>query len=321
VDLDLDADELALQQGVRRFCADRFPLSVARQFGTPGGFDRDRWAELGELGVFDVLSVSTSETGGLGAVGAVVVFEELGRALVPGPLIACVLARGLAEGVCEGRAVVTAVERPRSGPAVLEHLAAASSLIVTDDEGVWHVDTADLGNLVAAEALDPTSTVAVVTRLPQGTQVGGPEQASSWRLYGSLLASSMLAGISSATTDLATQYAKARHQFGKPIGSFQAIKHMLADMLARSEVCRASVYMAGAVVDDPSAGRPEDSVASARVIAGQWAVDNARSCIQVHGGIGFTWEADPHLYLKRSWSLANCYGGVDSAAEVVASSL
>ena len=87
-----------------------------------------------------------------------------------------------------------------------------------------------------------------------------------------------------------------------PSASFQAVKHLLADMLVRAEVARAAVYAAGVTLDDPTVGDPDRAVAAAKLMAGEAAVANGKACIQVHGGMGFTWEVDAHLYLKRAGS-------------------
>ena len=118
--------------------------------------------------------------------------------------------------------------------------------------------------------------------------------------------------------ELGTAYAPERQQFGKPIGTFQAVKHLLADMLTRSEVARAAVYAAGVTLDDPSVGDPDRSAAGAKFIAGHAAIANAKSCIQVHGGMGFTWEVDVHLFLKRAWVLETVFGTGDHHAEAMA---
>ena len=130
--------------------------------------------------------------------------------------------------------------------------------------------------------------------------------------------SGQLLGIAEATLELAVEYAKGREQFGRPIGSFQAVKHMLADMFVRQEVCRAAVYAAGATCDDPLVGDVERAVSSAKLSAGEAALQNARACIQVHGGMGYTWEVAAHYYLKRCWVLESLFGTCEEHSERVA---
>src|SRR5450756_315583 len=110
-------------------------------------------------------------------------------------------------------------------------------------------------------------------------------------------------------------YARERHQFARPIGSFQAVKHLLADMAVRAEVARAAVDAAACVVDDPAAGDAVRAVSGAKLIAGEAALHNAKGSLQVHGGMGFTWDVDVHLYLKRAWVLDTVFGTPDEHAD------
>jgi alkylation response protein AidB-like acyl-CoA dehydrogenase len=321
MDFDLDRDQQALQATTRSFCADRFPMAVVR--AAAGGLDRERWRELAGLGVFD------PDDGGLGLIDIVLVFEELGRALVPGPLVASALAAPVVDGAAQGDSLVSLIERDGAGATiVMDHYgsvavgdgARTDVVLVLDDDGIHRVAPDALDPTPVTNPLDPTTPLARLPDLPAGERIAGPEVAATWRRTGSLLTAALLVGIAGATTDIAVAYAQDRQQFGRPIGSFQAIKHLLADMYARAEVTRASVYAAGVTAGDPDAavaavGR---AVAGARVLAGRAALDNARSCIQVHGGVGFTWEADPHLYLKRALLHDTRFGSVDDDADTVA---
>lgn len=125
-------------------------------------------------------------------------------------------------------------------------------------------------------------------------------------------------GIAQGALDFAKNYVKERQQFGRPIGQFQAIKHICADMISRVEVCRAAVYMAGVCLDDPEVGDPARAAAAARIVADRAASENGRDCVQVHGGMGYTWEVDAHLYVKRAWVLATSFGTADEHAEHLA---
>ncbi|MCU1428967.1 MAG: acyl-CoA dehydrogenase family protein, partial [Actinomycetia bacterium] len=109
-----------------------------------------------------------------------------------------------------------------------------------------------------------------------------------------------------------------RQQFDRPIGSFQAMKHMLADMVVSTEVARAAVYAAGAHLADPDLPGLERAISTAKVMAGEAAVANGKTATQVHGGMGFTWEVDVHLYLKRAWALDSRFGSRDAHCDAVA---
>lgn len=317
MDFELNADERDLQEAIRRLCAGRMPMDRVRSLETTGGFDRELWDELAGAGVFSLRLAADRGGVGLGATEAVLVFEELGRALLPGPLVATHLAAGLLDRV-DG--VVGSVERAGS-PVLVEHLDALDALVVVDDAGLWRVDREGLTGPRVERPLDPLTPVHELTVLPAGEQVGGPSDASLWRLEGAALTAALLLGISEAVLDKATAFAKERRQFGRAIGSFQAVKHLLADMLVRTEVARPAVYAAGVHLDDPELGDPSRAVAAAKAVAGTAALANARTAIQVHGGMGYTWEVDAHLYLKRAWVLDTHFGSVDHHADAIAATL
>ena len=131
----------------------------------------------------------------------------------------------------------------------------------------------------------------------------------------------MQIGSAAWTTELAVEYAKQRKQFGRPIGGFQAIKHLCADMLVRAEVARAAVQAAAVTVDQPDVGDAQAAAAGAKLMADEAALANGRSCIQVHGGMGFTWEVPAHLAYKRARVLATQFGTGDEWAEALANSI
>ena len=315
MDFELTADQVDLRDGVRKLLEGRFPMSTVRGLEHAGGVDRRLWQELVDAGVFAVRRPEATGGVGLGMAEAVLVFEELGRALVPGPLVATELAGGLSgPGTPD---VVSVVDR-RLRPVVVEHAGAVDALVVLDDDGVWVVDPSGLDVSPVDRPLDPLTPLWRVAALPQGDRVGDAEFAGRWRVDGAVLTAALQVGIASALTEMAVAYAKERTQFGRPIGGFQAVKHILADMLVRAEVARAAVYAAGVTVDNPDVGDVGRAASAAKLTAGDAAVRNGKAAIQVHGGMGFTWEVDAHLYLKRAWVLETHFGGVDHHADLLA---
>lgn len=329
MDFELSADQEALRDAVRSLCVGRFPVEFIRTLIDEVYVDRGRWRELADTGVFSLVLPEAAGGVGLGYQDAVIVFEELGRALVPGPLVGTFLAAGVVDGAATGETIVGLVERPRDGdgfadgrlqPAYVEHLGVIDALLVVDDEGVWQID--DVAALRAAakqpKPLDPLTPVWRVESLPQGTQVLGAADAAHWQTIGATLTSALQLGVATGACELATEYAKERMQFGKPIGQFQAVKHMCADMVTRNEVCRAAVYWAGCALDDAEVGDPARAASVARIQADIASSENGKDCVQVHGGMGYTWEVDAHLYLKRGWVLATQFGSADEHAERMA---
>jgi alkylation response protein AidB-like acyl-CoA dehydrogenase len=322
VDFELTDDQVSLQEAIRAFCDGRFPPDVVRNIENAGArLDRDLWHELGDTGVFS-LRLSEGDGGlALGVCEAVLVFEELGRALVPGPLVATELAARISSEAAAGHVVVGLVERDDE-VIVLEHPADLDALLVLDPDGVHLVDPDVIEGVDAERPLDALTPIRVVTGpLPVGELVGGPDVAQQMRLEGLVLTSGLQLGIAARTVELATEYAKEREQFGRPIGSFQAVKHIVADMLVRSEVARAAVYAAACTLDGLSDDDPARAAAAAKVVAGDAALGNAKACIQVHGGIGYTWELDVQRYWKRASVLDTHLGNSERWAEAVAATI
>jgi alkylation response protein AidB-like acyl-CoA dehydrogenase len=319
VDFQLSEDQQALRAGIRSFCDGRVPIDTLRELEKQG-FDRALWGELAEMGVFSLRLPESAGGVGLTSADAVIVFAELGRRLVPGPLAWTHLAAEIVEGAASGETVVGGIEQLRSGnePILVEHLDQLDVLLVLRKDGVYRVDPKSVPAQSAGTPLDPFTPIFHAKSLPQGERVGDAALAQKLRLEGGALAAGQLLGIAEMTTELATDYAKKREQFDRPIGSFQAIKHILADCYTRQELARVAAYAAGATLDDPSVGSVMRAVATAKLIAGDAAMKNARACVQVHGGMGYTWEIPAHYYLKRVWVLENVFGDGGEHSEQLA---
>ena len=319
MDFRVDEGQQALCDGIRSFCEGRVRLDALGEIASKG-LDRALWRDLSEMGVFQLRLPEARGGLGLGMSEAVLVFAELSRRLVPGPLVWSHLAAELIPGAASGEVVVGGLDRmlPSSDPLLIEHLDALDVLLVLRPGGVHRLDPRALRAERVATPLDPLTPLFEAAELPEGEPIAGPESAQRLRLEGGALVAAQLFGIAEATQELATAYAKGREQFGRPIGSFQAIKHLLADMFVRQELARAAAYAAGATLDHPEAGDPARAVSSAKVVAGDAALANSRACIQVYGGMGYTWEMPCHYYLKRSWVLASLFGSGEEHSERLA---
>ncbi|MHB8329543.1 MAG: acyl-CoA dehydrogenase family protein, partial [Acidimicrobiales bacterium] len=166
--------------------------------------------------------------------------------------------------------------------------------------------------------LDPLTPMWRVERLPGGERVGDASAAARLGRDYTVLVGAVLVGLAASTVELAVDYAKVREQFGRPIGAFQAVKHLCADMLVRTETARSAVRAAAVTVDQPDVGDQWRAVAGAGLLAGEAALANGRACIQIHGGMGFTWEVPAHLYLMRARVLAEALGPPGVLADIVA---
>jgi len=320
MDFHLDDDQLALQQHIGQLCRGRWPLDrVAERSG--GRLDRAGWDELVATGVTTVMVPEAAGGLGLGVVEGAVVFEQLGQHLVPGPLLWSALGALVVPEIASGALVAGGTEDDGSRPLFVEHASEIDVLVVLRRDGVSRIDRAELEPAPVSESLDPSNDVGCLHALPAGKAVGDAEAATRLRHVGSVLAAALQLGVAQSSLDVAVAYSLEREQFGVPIGSFQALKHIMADMYVRVGLARSATYAAAAVLDDPAVGHPRRSVAAAKLLSGEAAVDNARAAIQVMGGMGFTWEMAPNFLLKRALVLDQSFGTPTAHALAIASSL
>jgi alkylation response protein AidB-like acyl-CoA dehydrogenase len=313
------SDQEALRDGVRALLTGRFDLDgLAAREGTPRPVDPARWQELADTGVFSL------RADGLGMREAVIVFEELGRRLVPGPVVTTHLAAGLIEGAANGHAIVGSFE-PSPPATVVEHTAQATHLLWFRDDRLVCLDPTSLDWDVFERPLDPLSPTArcitPLDRIDGDTLLSGTA-ADDLRRDGVALTAALQLGVALAAVDLANEYAKGREQFGRPVGSFQAVKHLLAEMLVKAEVARSAVYAAACALDGAGDGTDAArAVSAAKVMAGEAALFNGKTGIQVHGGMGFTWEVHAQRYWKRAVVLDSSFGTGDHHALAIAGTL
>ncbi|MET0901620.1 MAG: acyl-CoA dehydrogenase [Acidimicrobiales bacterium] len=333
-------DQQALLHTVRRFTADRVPPAVVRAAVDRADETPDPcWGELAGLGWTGLHLPEAVGGDGYGFAELAVVVEGLGRALGPSPFLPTVWASAAisaAEGpkellerlACGGAvgtvALVPPVEATEGDDGALVLRGAASpvmSAAVADillvparigDSERWCVVARDDVEVSAIESLDPTRRVAEVTL--DGVVVAAGDQLptldrSTVEELGITLAAAEAAGAGAWCVDTAATYAKDRKQFGRPIGQFQGVKHRCADMLVALEQTRAVAWDAALALDDPDADGRHLSVMAAGAVALDAFARIAKDCIQVLGGIGFTWEHDAHLYLRRAMALRQLLGG------------
>ncbi|MFD3662193.1 acyl-CoA dehydrogenase family protein [Streptomyces sp. NPDC058659] len=330
MDFRLTEDQRALRKGVRELLARLFDREALRAAVEAPSLDRELWRELGAAGFF-ALRLPEEEGGvGLGPAEAVLVFEEAGRVLLPGPLVATHVAAGVVPGAAEGSTVVTEVDEGLvpwldEADVVLGEVEGAVPLRSVDPLTPLH----KVPGLVGAGnggGTRPQGRRSVVPTLPQRGDPHAPaERVPTTGVVDTadvlpateiavLLTAAEQVGSAGRTTEMAVSYAREREQFGQVIGGFQAVKHLCAGMLVRAELARAAVR-AAAVTGDPV------EIAGAKLLADEAATGNARDCLQVYGGMGFTWEADVHLHLKRAWVRAELRLPAARAEEVVAAHL
>jgi alkylation response protein AidB-like acyl-CoA dehydrogenase len=328
VDFLPDADQEALTEATRQYIQSRVPL-----IGSTARLDDVRWKEITELGWLGL--AADEEAGGAGAtlLDEVFVFREIGRGLVPGPVLTTLAAArlaawtghpALAREMIGGQArVARAIPLPGDNDRLLVLDAEGSALLILIEGGRAALYTTPQ-RLDSSPGLEDGTSVGHTARgdLAPASVVAddGPTVGRVRRVL-SILTCAQLAGICGATRDLATEHAKNRIQFGKPIGAFQAIKHKCADM-ATHALAAESVTFFAALTEMAGATRSDYHALAAAACSRRAAFANARANVQIHGAMGFTVEDSAHRFVKRAHTLcateffdraAELLGGLPSA--------
>ncbi len=339
MDFEFSEEQEMLRTSVRAFLADKAPISYVRAHYE--GWTRDDvWRGLVELGVI-----------GLGMVDAAVVLEELGRAVCPLPYASSAIGAWslgdatLRDELADEHIGAVAIFEPGQ-----RYATATPATRAARDGAQWslsgtkcHVADATAADVVVVTATDEARVVGVFVTTPDdvtlaasvdgsrpvGTvafrdaparRVGGDATDAIARTLDRLGVAAVLDGVGAAqrALELAVEYAKERVQFDKPIGSFQAVQHLCADMLRTVELGRAAAYYACWAIDEASPEEAHRAATLARAFAADAFPQLGGTAIQVFGGIGFTWEHDIHLYYKRLLSQSVALGTANDSFDELA---
>ena len=314
---------------IARYLGDKLPVDRLRKPELSGGkADQALWADMAALGLFGLGLPSDIDGAGFSAAEEILAFRELGRFLISPSVFATTLAarlalnagqRALARDFVNGRMRASlALPMRRESAGSDAHNRSLSACDHTDGDFALYWDLTVIG-LLAPDQLsvvedvtpldDATSVHRLDTRMEALTYACSAPVGSVVELHATLLASAMLAGVAEETRDMAVAYAKLREQFGRPIGSFQAVKHKCADMAIRAEMAWAQTVFA-AISDQDNQPDLAFPVMAAKTISSRNALANATDNIQIHGAIGFTLECHAHRFLKRAHLLGQCGGSV-----------
>ena len=358
---DLTDEQQAIKSTAHDFLAARYKSERIRELAeTEHGFERSDWEEMAELG-WPGLALPEEWGGqGLGIVELAVLFEEMGYALAPSPLLSNTIVglalalcgsddqrerflRPLAEGRLRGAPALWDAGTPATIGEFTMEARADGDGVVLDGEKLLVMDAAAADFLLVATSdgrrhlvereapgvsIAPSISIDLTRRLyavrfdgvhvapADSLPAAGPDYfAVFFRICVALAAEST--GIAQRTMEMAVAYAKDRQQFGRPIGSYQAVSHRCAQMLLETENSRSAVYGAAWAADaEPESLPRAASMANAYASDVGWRVPDAS--IQVHGGIGFTWEHDLHFFLKRGKANAAMFGDAKWHRERVA---
>lgn len=338
----LTETQQSIKNSAREFFSAECPMAeVRRLMETDTAMDAPLWKKFAEHGWTGIIFPEKYDGIGLGLVEMAVAMEEMGRVLVPGPFVSTVLLAG------------TILEKAGSEEQKKKYLAAicrgeAKSTVVTGDE-VYVSDAGIADFLIVARRQEGELALFLVQGDAAGlTKTLTPGIDLTRRLYtvsmnnveGELLArgekaqqalefaldvarvglSAEMVGGMQRLVDLTVEYAKTRKQFGKPIGTFQAVQHQCVDMLFLLEGARSATYYAAWALNenDPNARL---AVSVAKAYAGEGYRDAGNKSIQVQGGMGFTWENDAHLYYRRARGSEIAFGDAIFHRERIAKAL
>ncbi len=319
-----DEDQLLFQKTLRDFLAKECPPALLRSlWASETGHSPELWGKLAELGLTGVRVPEAHGGLGLDEIDLVLLLEETGRAACAEPLIATAavgapllaelgsdtLAERWLPAIAAGNAIL-AVGHPASPFVADAHL--ADLLLLASAEEIHAVAPCEVA-LTRQPVSDPSRRIFSVAWEPRReTRVAAGAKASELLTValdrGALACAAQLLGVAEALLDRAVAYAQERQQFGKPIGSFQAVKHLLANAKLKLEYARPVVHRAAHSVARAVSTRGSD-VSHAKLAAAEAAGFAARIALQVHGAIGYTWEQDLHIWMRRAWSLDLAWGG------------
>jgi alkylation response protein AidB-like acyl-CoA dehydrogenase len=334
-------EQLALRDAVRGFLEKECTPKIVRDAWTNADGRSGLWDGLSEMGVVGVSHPDVAGGLGVDEIAVTLILEETGRVALPEPIVehtavALPLVAEHHPDAVTASSVFTAgflspsqapalrqrsakPPLPRGGPLV-PYAESATALLLERDRQLYLVDR-DAASLTPRTSVDGTRRLcAVEWNTTAATEIGGPDDAALAFDRGALGVAAQLIGLAQHMLDTTVEYAQARHQFGVPIGSFQAVKHHLADVALALEFARPLVYRAAWSLakrdqDQWQANREPDRsvhVAMAKARASEAALLAGRVALQVHGAIGYTTEYDLHMWLKRAWALAASWGDPDS---------
>ncbi len=296
--------------------------AVRALWDTDSGRSNELWSKLTELGLFGLMAPESDGGLAMNEVDLVLPLIETGYAAVPGPVVECAavavpLLRDLGDtklsgkwlpAIAAGEAVAT-VGHDANQFVADAHIA---DLLLLPHEGTLHAVDGAAVKATHQPTNDPSRRLYTIDWSPSETTCiargdGAHSLLSDALDRGAWGCAAQLLGVAQRMVDIAVLYATQREQFGKPIGSFQAIKHLLANVQVKIEFAKPLLYRAANSLAEGADTRSAD-VSQAKAVAGEAASLGAKTSLQVHGAIGYTWECDLQIWMKRAWSLELAWG-------------
>lgn len=305
-------DQRQIVDAVKDFLVNEAPVDRLREFGAIGNPDAALWPQLGELGFFSLGLPEEHGGVGLGAAEEMLAFQQFGYHLLSLGVFGIVLGARVAafagdadlrDALLAG-AVRVGLANPRgaAGGERDYHLfeaEAADWILLVEQEGAALYPREAFADIRRVEATDAVLVLERARLAAAGPRLRVERDVDNLHSRALMLMGAYAVGLGEGARDMAVEYAKVREQFGTPIGAFQSIKHICADMAIRSEAALCQAAFAALALADGLPDADFHAVAS-KIVATRAAIDNGAASIQVHGAFGFTAEANAHHYLKRA---------------------
>lgn len=317
MDFTFSEDQLLFQESVRDFLLNEVtPEKIRELWETDSGRSDKLWGQLTELGLTGL--TVPEEFGGLGMneLDFVLLAQECGYVALPEPLVHTALVAVPLLQAIGGKLAAEWLPKIAAGEArvvvglqqnQLVEDAHVADLILLQQGNDFHALSQQQVELRYNESVDPSRKLFVVEAKQANVVSSDPALIQAVLNRGALANAAQALGLAQRMIDLSVAYTSDRKQFGKPIGSFQAVKHHMANVAVRLEYARAPVYRAAYAAAN-GLNSLSENVSHAKLAACEAANLAAKNCIQVHGAMGYTWEVDLHIFMKKAWALANSWG-------------
>ncbi len=319
---------MQFKDAIKSFLTDECtPKSIREGWDAKKSFNLDRWQSLFELGVLNSNLPEDKDGLGMNQVTLALMVEEIGYAGLPEPAaeqtflvndLISILPKNISKAIEDsfdaGAKFISLAHPSAPNPLFLNE---SAGLILFDDSECKFITKDDM-DFEMIPSNDPSREIYKINSIKNAisSTENFEELNSAVSARGALMTAALLIGLAQKMIDLSSAYALDRTQFGKPIGSFQAVKHMLADVAVRIEFAKPAVYRAAYSLSE---NNPKSALhcAHAKLMSAQAAELACKNSIQAHGAMGYTWEMDLHIYMRKAWSMMACWGNEDKQQDII----
>ena len=321
-------DQIQFKEAIKSFLIDECtPKSIREGWEAKRSFNLDRWSSLIDLGVLN--SNLPEEKGGLGMdqVTLALMVEEMGYAGLPEPVaeqtflindLISILPQKITEAIEDhyeaGTKYISLAHPLAPNPLFAND---SAGLIIFSESECKFISKDDM-DIELITSNDPSREIYRINSIKNSisSNENFTELNTAVCARGALMTAALLIGLAQKMIDLSSVYVLDRTQFGKPIGSFQAVKHMLADVAVRIEFAKPAVYRAAYSLAE---NNPKSALhcAHAKFMCAQAVELACKNSIQAHGAMGYTWEMDLHIYMRKAWSMMACWGNEDKQQDII----